>query len=1220
MKKFYNSILAIAFALGMANTGLAQVSAYAFSQSSGTYNAITGGSVMATASAATGAGSMDDVVYNIPNGTFPFTFTFNGIGYTGCNVSSNGFITFGATAPGGTNYSPISGAALFEGSISAWCRDLNAMYSASTVALNGELRYEVVGSAPNREIVFQYKNWRPNYSSSTTNYYGLNFQIRLQETTNKVSIVYGPNGLIAGAVNVTNTLQVGLRGATNADYNNRLNAAAVSFTASTNGVANTSTQTYSTTGTTPGMPTNGLTYEWTPPTPCSGTPNAGMAIASLTSVCTPTNVNLNLSGSTSGVTGLTYQWFSSPDGMMWNAISNATTMATTQSVTASTYYQAVVNCGANSATSTPVQVQIATTTTNTVPYFEGFEGISAAGQLPNCSWTKTGDWTTNIGAQSNNRFPRTGTKYAHTSWSTIAGGDYIYSNGIQLTAGVTYSANAYYVVDGAAGWDEVSMLYGTTQSTTGLVNIATLNNLTNTAYLPINGTFSVSSTGIYYLAFKAVAPTTTPWYLSIDDISLDVAPACVTPPAIGSITGPSSVNINTANQYTLTSVTGSIQWYQGNSATGPWTAISNATTTPQNITFNQAGTKFLTAIASNPGCPNDTVNTAYQVTVIFPGNDVCSAIPLTLGTSSPYSLFGATTQTGEVAPPTTGCNTNNSWCNTTPVLHNSMWFTFTAPASGYVSVQSPGFDTQLALWKAANCSDLLSSATATLIAANDDDLDYVAHGGVNYSSYVKAACLTPGATYFIQLDSYSAALSTETTSIVITDLGSLNASFSGLAANYCLPAASSSLTPATVGGIFTINTNTTSVTAFTPSVTGVGTHTITYSIFGCQTMSTTVVANTPTVFAMTSNSAICTGSSATLTATGATNYTWTATGNNGTTEVVSPTSNTTYTLIGEDNGCTSQNVVSVDVNAVPVLTVTASNSPICAGETSTLTVTGATNYTWTSGGNASTEVVNPSTNTNYTVTGETTGCSSTATVSIDVNATPVLTVSASSSAVCASSSATLTAAGATNYTWTSGGNASTEVVTPSSNTTYTVTGETSGCSSTGTVSVDVNAIPTVVALASQTVLCDDGSTGAAVLTASTSATSYTWSEGSTTMSISVTPTVTTDYTVTVDELGCTNTATVSVMVTTCTGIKEHIADGISIFPNPNNGLVTISINANFSSNTTLEVYDAIGKLVIKETLSNEETTINTSKLTDGIYIYKIINNNKEAKVGRMIKQ
>ena len=71
---------------------------------------------------------------------------------------------------------------------------------------------------------------------------------------------------------------------------------------------------------------------FTPPPACSGMPTAGTVVASNTLFCTPQNVNLSLTGSTSA-SGLSYQWLSSPDGISWSPIPTATTIATTQSVT-----------------------------------------------------------------------------------------------------------------------------------------------------------------------------------------------------------------------------------------------------------------------------------------------------------------------------------------------------------------------------------------------------------------------------------------------------------------------------------------------------------------------------------------------------------------------------------------------------------------------------------------------------------------------------------------------------------------------------------------------------------------------------------------------------------------------------------------------------------------------------------------------------------------------
>ena len=206
MKKLQK--LSLFFALIFSVTIKSQVSAYAFSQAAGTYTAISTGTVIAAATATTDIGCMDNAVYNLPTGSFPFTFVFNGVGYTGCNISTNGFITLGATAPAATNVLPISSTAAYSGVISAWGGDLTSMYSVGTSSLSGEIRYEVIGTAPNREIVIQYKNWRPAYSTSQTNVYKLNFQIRLQETTSNISVVYGSMGYVVGSAAITNTRHI----------------------------------------------------------------------------------------------------------------------------------------------------------------------------------------------------------------------------------------------------------------------------------------------------------------------------------------------------------------------------------------------------------------------------------------------------------------------------------------------------------------------------------------------------------------------------------------------------------------------------------------------------------------------------------------------------------------------------------------------------------------------------------------------------------------------------------------------------------------------------------------------------------------------------------------------------------------------------------------------------------------------------------------------------
>lgn len=117
-KSFKQTMFVIILVLGIWNTANAQVSAYSFAQSSGSFSPIAG-TVLETATGNTSATSLNSNVYNV---VLPFNFFFNGISYSSINVSTNGFITFGSTAPTTTNTSPISGTATYEGAIAAFGR------------------------------------------------------------------------------------------------------------------------------------------------------------------------------------------------------------------------------------------------------------------------------------------------------------------------------------------------------------------------------------------------------------------------------------------------------------------------------------------------------------------------------------------------------------------------------------------------------------------------------------------------------------------------------------------------------------------------------------------------------------------------------------------------------------------------------------------------------------------------------------------------------------------------------------------------------------------------------------------------------------------------------------------------------------------------------------------------------------------------------------------
>ncbi|MFN4122155.1 MAG: fibronectin type III domain-containing protein [Flavobacteriales bacterium] len=246
--------------LFIGSKSMAQVSNYSFTQTSGTYAAITGGTNLGTATANTLAGSLDDVIYIANIG---FNFNFNGTDYNQCRVSTNGFITFGAVAPANGLYTPISGTTTYNGAISAWGGDLNSIFNLCS--LTGEINYVTTGTAPNRVFTVEWKNFRPSYSTSTTNVARLDFQIKLFEDGNVVEIHYGPSAHCVGATNISTTRQVGLRGATNADYLNLSNTTAVSINSPVLGTANFSSQAFSSINATPGRHADGKIYRFSPP-------------------------------------------------------------------------------------------------------------------------------------------------------------------------------------------------------------------------------------------------------------------------------------------------------------------------------------------------------------------------------------------------------------------------------------------------------------------------------------------------------------------------------------------------------------------------------------------------------------------------------------------------------------------------------------------------------------------------------------------------------------------------------------------------------------------------------------------------------------------------------------------------------------------------------------------------------------------------------------------
>lgn len=163
-----------------------------------------------------------------------------------------------------------------------------------------------------------------------------------------------------------------------------------------------------------------------------------------------------------------------------------------------------------------------------------------------------------------------------------------------------------------------------------------------------------------------------------------------------------------------------------------------------------------------------------------------------------------------------------------------------------------------------------------------------------------------------------------------------------------------------------------------------------YTKVGCTSPRIPVVVNYAPITVSTSatSNTLCSGNSVSLTATGATSYTWQPGLQTTSLISVSPSVTTTYTLLGSANTCTANAVRTITVSQSPSVTIIPTQS-VCnniVGGVVTLTVSSPGNtFTWTvnNSNNPLILVNTPSVNTTYSVIAtSSTGCQYTATTSI----------------------------------------------------------------------------------------------------------------------------------------------------------------------------------------------------------------------------------------------
>lgn len=298
-------------------------------------------------------------------------------------------------------------------------------------------------------------------------------------------------------------------------------------------------------------------------------------------------------------------------------------------------------------------------------------------------------------------------------------------------------------------------------------------------------------------------------------------------------------------------------------------------------------------------------------------------------------------------------------------------------------------------------------------------------------------------------------------------------------------AATSSANAFASGGLAPYSYLWTGTAQTTSMVTGLaaGQHTVTVSdLYSCQTKTAVVDVTTPSPIVV-SNTALCIGYSATMTAVAATSsFTWSPGANLSTTSASLVSANPSVTTIYSISTTNSLNCVSsttAQLYVVPTQTVPLITPTTCLGQglnlIANITYTGAL-YSWSGPGGYTSALQNPTiTAATFTNSGvysltvvSAPGCTSSAVTDATVFAMPSPGIT-SNSPVCTNQTLTLNGSGATSYSWA--GPAPGNFLSVSQNTTivgtssivsgiYTLTGSfATGCKVSITQSLTVRPLP-----------------------------------------------------------------------------------------------------------------------------------------------------------------
>ncbi len=594
------------FMLGIQGETKAQTaSTYSFAASSGTYSYLSGGTSVSSIL------SDDATSAAIPIG---FTFNYCGTGYTQLKACSNGWLTFNTAVTSTAWANSTSSLNTVKPALMPWFDDMEGYF--------GTASYATTGSVGSRVFTFEYRDWDIDWSYD----YNVSFQVKLYEATGVIQYIYKQEPGYYGGYG-SGTIGIGDGSATPTYLS--LNGFGTSPTAS------------STTFTTSlnGRPASGQIYQFTPPSGCVGTPTAGLTAATSSTVCLGGSTTLSLPTATSGG-GISYQWQSSPDGIVAYAnITGATSSTYIATPTAPTFYRCVVTCSSSptSVNSTPIQITFANSVTSSTSNFRcgtGTVNLSATGSAgTTLKWYAAATGGASLGSGSPFTTPTiaTTTNYyvaAETSASGIG----------QIGSGTSFTPSYDYPTAFGNYWyqDWQQIVYTAAELNAVGIGAGDISALA----MNISGLPGPSSVSGYSIRIGSTTASTLSSFTTTG-LTTVFGPSTVTPSSGWN-------TITFATPYNWDGTSNIIVDIRGNGAYGWANATTQFSTTSGNTclyaySYSSAPLTFYT---SSPFAYTST----SRPNIRFTGNLVCS---------SPRSLVTATVNT----PPSFAVTANQTICN-----------------------------------------------------------------------------------------------------------------------------------------------------------------------------------------------------------------------------------------------------------------------------------------------------------------------------------------------------------------------------------------------------------------------------------------------------------------------------------------------------------------------------------------------------------------------------